>query len=233
LRLWFEFAARDAIRAAFGWATVVNVAALTYLSSKLGLSIAAGQGWTQTLSYAVVCFLIGVAIAFVVNLVFVAPLKVFRDLQPLTLKVSDAVESPTLLQSREIRGHEIFIRVRNRSERHILDCVLHILNAPQADHSIGPRFVEKFDLPPKATRLIAVAYWFSRPLPNGDDLHINLSGPTGAGFGGNRSSVPSHSTLKIQVRAPDAPTKYMYCDVSIDQRTRTLTAHERDSSLKF
>jgi uncharacterized membrane protein YraQ (UPF0718 family) len=99
LRLWIVFAAQDALRAAFGWATVVNVAAFTYLSSKLGLSITAGQGWPQTLCYAIACFLISVVIAFIVNLVLVAPLEVFHDLQPLTLKVSDAVESPTLLQS--------------------------------------------------------------------------------------------------------------------------------------
>ena len=41
-KLWVGIAAKDALSAAFGWATIVNVAALTYVGQKLGYSIRFG-----------------------------------------------------------------------------------------------------------------------------------------------------------------------------------------------
>ncbi|GGY34829.1 hypothetical protein GCM10008098_30060 [Rhodanobacter panaciterrae] len=220
--LWFGIAARDALSAAFGWATIVNVAALAYVGQKLGFSVSAGQGWSQVLFYAAICFSVGVAIAFAVNLAFVSHFKAYRELRPLALGIRNNLRSPDFVCNNTARGYNASVTVTNRSSRHLLDCVVHILNAPQVDGSIRPRFVEKFDLPPKSTRTIFIAYWFSRQLPNSDDPAVNLSGPVGAGFGGNRSAVSSGSVLQVRVAAPDVPTKHIGCTVCIDNQQRLL-----------
>jgi hypothetical protein len=222
--LWFGIAAKDALSAAFGWATIVNVAALVYVGQKLGFSVSAGQGWNQVLFYAAICFSVGVAIAFVVNLAFVSHVKAYRELRPLALGIRDDLRSPDFVFNNAVRGYNASVTVTNRSSRHLLDCVVHILNAPQADGAIGQRFVEKFDLPPKSTRTISIAYWFSRQPPNGDDPTVNLSGPVAAAFGGNRSAVSSGSVLQVRVVALDVLTKHIGCTVCIDNKQRLLKA---------
>lgn len=166
----------------------------------------------------------GVAIAFAVNFAFVAHVKAYRELRPLALAIRDDLRSPDFVFNNKTRGYNVSVTVTNRSSKHLLDCVLHILNVTQADDSIGPRFVQKFDLPPKSTRTIFIAYWFYRSLPDRDDQTVNLSGPTGAAYGGNRSLVPSGSALQVRVSAPDAPTKYIGCTVCIDNKQRSLIA---------
>ncbi len=222
--LWIGIAARDALSAAFGWATIVNVAALAYVGQKLGFSVSAGQGWSQALFYAAICFCVGVSIAFAVNLAFVSHIRAYRELRPLALGVRDDLRSPNFVFNNTVRGYNASVTVTNRSSRHLLDCVVHVLNAPQADGAIGPRFVEKFDLPPKSTRTIFIAYWFSRQPPNCDDTAVNLSGPVSAGFGGNRSLVSSGTVLQVQVTAPDVPTKHIGCSVRIDDQRRLIRA---------
>jgi len=221
---WFGIAARDALSAAFGWATIVNVAALAYVGQKLGFSVSAGQGWNHVLFYAAICFSVGVAIAFAVNLAFVSHVKAYRELRPLALDIRGDLRAQDFVFNNGVHGYNASVTVTNRSSRHLLDCVVHILNAPQADGTIGPRFVEKFDLPPKSIRTISIAYWFSRQLPNSDDPAVNLSGPVSAAFGGNRSAVSSGYVLQVQVAAPDALTKHIGCTVCIDNKERSLKA---------
>src|ERR1700754_1967319 len=73
-------------------------------------------------------------------------------------------------------------------------------------------------------RVYCGRWWFSRQLPHSDDPTVNLSGPVSASFGGNQSAVPSGSILQVRTGAPDVPTKYLGCMVSIDTRQRVLKA---------
>lgn len=225
-RLWISIAFFDALKAAFGWATIVNGAALAVLAQYLGFSLNAGNNWLYMICIAGVGYLTGVLIAFLINLLFVSHRKACFELKPLTLEVEEDYETKNLSRSDAAKGHEVAIRIFNRSARHILDTTVHVMNAPQADGLLGPRYVQKIDLPPMSFRVVPVAYWFSRELPNADDPSVNLHGPTAAGFGGNRASVPSDTILDIRVCAPDVPATYIRCRVEVDSKERLLLGHK-------
>lgn len=227
LRHSLYFAWTDALSAAFGWATVINAAALVYLAGRLGIAINSGQSWASILLYASACFAIGLVIAFAINFVLVAPVKAYRLMSPLVVSVSGEARSPDFVFHETARGYNSTVVVRNRSHVHLLDCTAHILDVTWHDGKKYDRFVEKFDLPPKSTKNVYVAYWFARDGEWSDDKEINLAGPVGAGFGGNRLSVPSEGTeLMVKIDAPCVETKFMRCRVWVDTSLRRLmTAH--------
>ena len=227
LRHCFYFAWIDALSAAFGWATVINAAALVYLAGRLGIAINSGQNWPSILLYASACFVVGLVIAFAINFLFVAPVKAYRLMRPLVVHISGEARSPDFVFHESARGYNSTVVVRNRSHVHLLDCTAHIIGVIWHDGKKYDRFVEKFDLPPTSTKNIYVAYWFARDGEWSDDKEINLSGPVGAGFGGNRLTVPSEGTeLTVKIEARGVETKFVRCRVWVDKNRRTLvTAH--------
>jgi hypothetical protein len=99
------------------------------------------------------------------------------------------------------------------------------MNAPQADGSTGPRFVEKFDLPPKSKKIVFVAYWFSREPFHPDDKDIGLSGPVSESFDGNICRHPGPAAiLHIRIDPQDSDAKDVHCRVWIDEIERRLRA---------
>jgi hypothetical protein len=223
LRHSLYFAVLDSLSAAFGWATVINGAALIYVGNRLGVDITSGQSWPSTLFYAAACFIVGLAIAFTINLFFISPGKAYRLMRPLVLNVSGEMRSPDFVFNNIARGYNSTVVIKNRSHVHILDCTAHIEDLTWEDGRKFNRFVEKFDLPPKSTKYIHVAYWFSRDGQDSDDKMINLSGPVGSGFGGNRFAIPIDEThLKIKIEAPSIEIKHIKCRVWVDRSLRKL-----------
>ncbi|MEW9570545.1 hypothetical protein ABQJ54_02135 [Rhodanobacter sp. Si-c] len=223
----FRFAATDALSAAFGWATVINGAALVYLAGRAGIAINSSQGWPSILLYAAGCFLVGLVIAFFINLVLVAPGKTHRLMWPLVLHISGDDRSPDYVFHEIARGFNSTVKVTNRSHEYLLDCAAHILGVTLPAGEKHDRFVEKFDLPPQSTKNVYVAYWFARDVEPSDDKEINLCGPVGAGFGGNRLSVPADGAeLTVRIQAPGKETKCIRCRVWVDRGSRKLmTSH--------
>lgn len=148
-------------------------------------------------------------------------------MDPLTLSITDAVRSPDFTFNDQIHGYSVATVVQNRSDVHWKDCTAHVMNAPLYDGSTGPRFVEKFDLPPKSKKTVYIAYWFSRESPNPDDKDIGLTGPVAACFGGNVCRVPGSGTnLHIRIRPQEADSKDVHCRVWIDTAARRLRAEQ-------
>ena len=141
---------------------------------------------------------------------------------PLDVQVVDNLRSPDFVFNDKVRGYSVAAIVHNRSVEHLKDCVAYITNAPLADGSIGVRFVEKFDLPPKSKRNVFIAYWFSRQPPSVDDADIGLTGPVAACFGGNVSRVPRGAELHIKIHVPEAEGRTLRCRVWIDGITGGL-----------
>ena len=222
-----RFATADALSAAFGWATVINGAALVYLAGRAGIAINSSQGWPSILLYAAACFAVGLVIAFFINLVLVAPLKAHRLMWPLVLRISNDDRSPDYVFHETARGYNSTVKVTNRSHEHLLDCAAHILNVTWHDGKKYDRFVEKFDLPPRATKNVYVAYWFARDGQWPDDKEINLCGPVAAGIGGNLLSVPADGAeFTVRIQAPGKETKCIRCRVWVDKTSRKLmTSH--------
>ncbi|MBB5508724.1 hypothetical protein [Paraburkholderia atlantica] len=220
---WCRYAIRDAAAQAFGWPTLVSAAVLGYLLPKLGVGAISNQ-IANNIAIAVVSWAVGFAVYL-----FAAFFKAHRFTAPLALSITDDVRSPDFTCNDQIRGYSVAAIVQNRSDVHWKDCTAHVMNAPLCDGSTGPRFVEKFDLPPKSKKTVYIAYWFSRKPPNPDDKDIGLTGPVAACWGGNVCRVPGSGTnLHIRIRPQDAASKDVHCRVWIDTAARRLRAAQSD-----
>ena len=216
VREWLRFAIKDASAQTFGWPTVVSAVLLAYILKRMGVeSIQSQIG--NGLAVAVVSWLVALAFAF-----FTAGMKAYWMVKPISVTVTDNLVSPTFSFTDGAKGYNATAIVINRSNAHIKDCVAYVMNAPQADGKIHPRYVEQFDLPPGAKKLVHFGYWFSRQSPHCDDPDINLSGPTSAGFSGNRCKVASPFQLHLRIQAQDIDVKDIHRSLSIDRDIRRL-----------
>lgn len=216
---WLWYTIRDAFSQTFGWLTLFGGSVGGYILAKFGFGVANNQ-FTNNLVGAANGFAIGIGVYAVVGF-----FKTRQFMQPLALSIKDDVRSPDFTFNDQVRGYSVATVVQNRSDVHLRDCTAHVMNAPLYDGSTGPRFVEKFDLPPKSNKTVYIAYWFSREPPNPDDQDIGLTGPVVACFGGNVCRVPGSGTnLHIQIRPHDADSKDIYCRVWLDSAVRRLRA---------
>jgi hypothetical protein len=166
-------------------------------------------------------------IAFAVCAIF-AVRKAYWAVRPLALTITDDVRSPDFSFNENVRGYNVAVIVSNCSVMHLKDCVAYVMDVPDYDGAPRPRFVEKFDLPPKSKKNVFVAYWFSREPPNPDDKDIGITGPVGAGFGGNVCRVPAETTISIKIQAQEIDSKDVRCRVWIDQASRRLRGARLD-----
>ncbi|MFL9954192.1 hypothetical protein PQR65_12375 [Paraburkholderia nemoris] len=220
LKEWCRFAVRDATGQTFGWPTVVSAVLLTHILKRMGVSTISDQV-ENGLAVAAVSWLVALAAAVVLT-----GIRAYRVVKPLVVTITDELRSPDFAFNEQFKGYNATAVVTNRSSAHLKDCVAYVMNAPDVDGTPLPRFVEKFDLPPECKKYVYFGYWFSRESPNPDDPEINLSGPTAAGFGGNRCKVPSPSRLHVRIQAQDVDSKDVCCDVWIDTTARRLRAVE-------
>jgi hypothetical protein len=216
---WLWYTIHDAFAQTFGWLTLFGGSFGGFALAKFGV-LATNDQLTANVVGAVGGFVIGVGVYAIVGF-----FKTRRYIQPLVLAVADDVRSPDFTFNDQFRGYSVATIVQNRSDMHLKDCSAYVMNAPQYDGLTGPRFVEKFDLPPKSKKKVFIAYWFSRELPNPDDKDIGLTGPVGACFGGNACRVPGPvAILHIRIHPQDMDAKDVCCRVWIDESERRLRA---------
>ncbi|MDR6419390.1 hypothetical protein J2801_001641 [Paraburkholderia phenoliruptrix] len=219
IRRWLGYTLHDAFAQTFGWLTLFGSSVSGFMLAKFGVSVTNDQ-FTNSIVVAVGGFVLGVGVYAIIGF-----FKTRRYMQPLALSITDDVRSPDFSFNDQVRGYNVAAIVQNRSDMHWKDCTAHVMNAPLYDGSTGPRFVEKFDLPPKSKKTVYIAYWFSREPPNPDDKDIGLTGPVDACFGGNVCRVPGPATtLHIRIRPQDADAKDVHCRVWIDTTARRLRA---------
>lgn len=215
--LWYTF--RDALAQTFGWLTLFGLSVGGWFLPKLGVH-PSNDAFTTNVVGAFGGFVLGICIYAILGL-----FKAHWYLDPLVLTVVDDVRPPDFAYNDQMRGYAVAVMVRNRSDAFWKDCTAHVVNLPLYDGSIGPRFVEQFDLPPKSKKTVYVAYWFSRESPNVDDKDIGLTGPWANGYGGNACRVSGAGTnLHVRVRSPDVDGKEVQCRVWIDTEARVLKA---------
>lgn len=215
---WFRNAIRDAAKA-FGWPTLLGAALLGYLLPKAGIAAIPNQ-IANNVAVAAASWIVGFA-AYLSAALF----KAHSRIEPLAVKVTDDARSPDVGSHHQVRGYNVAVVVRNRSDAHLKDCAAYVMNAPQADGSTGPRFVEKFDLPPKSKKTVFVAYWFSREPFHPDDKDIRLSGPVSESFNGNVCRIRGPAAiLHVRIDPQDLGSKDVYCRVWIDESVRRLRA---------
>lgn len=219
MRRWLWYTIHDAFAQTFGWLTLFGTSFGGLILAKFGIP-ATNDPLTNNV--------IGACGGFVIGLGFYAIVGFFKTrqyMQPLVLTVADDVRSPDFAFTNQFRGYSVATIVQNRSDVHLKDCSAYVMNAPLYDGSTGSRFVEKFDLPPKSKKVVFVAYWFSRELPNPDDKDIGLVGPVGACFGGNICRHPGPAAiLHIRIDPQDSDAKDVHCRVWIDESERRLRA---------
>ncbi|WP_321941655.1 hypothetical protein [Paraburkholderia tropica] len=219
IRRWLFYTTRDAFTQTFGWLSLIGSSAGGFFLGKFGLSVPA-DALVANFVGAIGGFIVGFGIYAVVGF-----FKTRQYMQPLTLSIADDIRSPDFTCDDQVCGYSVATIVRNRSDVHWKDCTAHVMNAPLHDGTSGPRFVEKFDLPPKTSKTIYIAYWFSREPPNSDDQDIGLTGPAAACWGGNVRRVPGNGThLHIRIRSQDTASKDVHCRVWIDKTARKLRA---------
>lgn len=219
MRRWLWYTIHDAFAQTFGWLSLIGGSVSGFMLAKFGVS-ATNDQFANNVIGAVGGFVIGLGVYAIVGI-----FKTRRYMQPLALSITDDVRSPDFIFNDQIRGYSVATVVRNRSDVHWKDCTAHVMNAPLYDGSTGPRFVEKFDLPPKSKKTVFVAYWFSREAPNPDDQDIGLTGSVAACWGGNVCRVPGiGANLHIRIRPQDADSKDIHCRVWIDTTARKLKA---------
>jgi len=219
MRRWLGYTIHDAFAQTFGWLTLFGGSFGGFVLAKFGVH-ATSDLLTSNVVGAVGGFVIGVGVYAIVGF-----FKTRRYMCPLVLTVTDDVRSPDFTFNDKVRGYSVATIVQNRSDVHFKDCTAHVMNAPLYDGSNGPRFVEKFDLPPKSKKAVFIAYWFSREPPHPDDKDIGLTGPVAACFGGNVCGVPGTGThLHIRIHPQDADSKDIRCRVWVDTTDRRLRA---------
>lgn len=183
---WWKTTIGDSWAQTFAWPTVISSSVTYSLLHALGFkSIISSPLWSNVVNAG-----IGFVFALVVCSI-VAINKARKIMRPLELAVTDDTSNPGPDSIEINRMHNVAITVYNRSSIHLKDCVAFVMDVRGPDGTVGPRWVEQFDLPPKCRKNVNVAYWCSRGLPNVDDKDINLSGPTGAGFGAIGSLCPA------------------------------------------
>ncbi|WP_035553938.1 hypothetical protein [Burkholderia sp. 9120] len=217
-RRWLWYTIHDAFAQTFGWLTLFGSSSGGYILAKIGVRVSSDQLTSNV---------VGAVGGFVVGVVFYAIVGVFktrRYMQPLALSITDEVRSPDFTFNAQFRGYSVATIVQNRSDVFLKDCSAYVMNAPLYDGSTGPRFVEKFDLPPKSKRTVFIAYWFSRQPPNPDDKDIGLTGPVDACFGGNVCRVTGPAILRVRIHPQDLDSKDVCCRVWIDGSERRLKA---------
>lgn len=220
---WLSYTLYDAFAQTFGWLSLIGASFGGFIAAKFGI-LAANNPFESSLIGAASGFVIGIGVYAIVGF-----FKAHRYMQPLALSITDDVRSPDFTFNDQFRGFSVATIVQNRSDVYWKDCTAHVMNAPLYDGSTGPRFIEKFDLPPKSKKTVYVAYWFSREPPNPDDQDIGLTGPVAACFGGNVCRVPGSGTnLHIQIRPHDADSRDIHCRVWIDTAARRLRAAQSD-----
>jgi len=223
MRRWLGYTIHDAFAQTFGWLTLFGGSFGGFILAKFGVHATDDQ-LTSNVVGAVGGFVIGVGVYAIIGF-----FKTRRYMCPLVLTVTDDKRSPDFTFNDQVRGYSVAVVVQNRSDEHLKDCVAYVMNAPQHDGSTSPRFVEKFDLPPKSKKVVFVAYWFSRELPNIDDKDIGLTGPVAACFGGNVCRLPGTETnLHIRIDPQDSDSKDVHCRVWIDTTARRLRAAQLD-----
>lgn len=218
MRRWLWYTIHDAFAQTFGWLTLFGSSFGGFVLSKFGVHVSSDP---------FVSNVVGAAGGFVIGVGFYAVagfIKTQRYMQPLVVTVADDVRSPDFAFNDQFRSYSVAAIVQNRSDVDLKDCSAYVMNAPLYDGSTGPRFVEKFDLPPKAKKSVFVAYWFSRESPNPDDKDIGLVGPISASFGGNACRIPGPAILHIRIHPQDADSKDISCRVWIDGNERRLRA---------
>jgi hypothetical protein len=221
MRRWLWYAIHDAFAQTFGWLTLFGTSFGGFLLATLKVP-ATTDPMTNNVIGAVGGFVIGVCVYTVVGF-----FKTRRYMQPLALAITDDMRTPDFTFNDQVRGYSVATIVQNRSDVHLNGCTAHVMNAPLYDGSTGPRFVEKFDLPPKSKMTVYIAYWFSRELPNPDDQDIGLTGPAAACWGGNVCRVPGNgANLHIRILLQDADSKDVHCRVWIDTVARRLRAEQ-------
>ncbi|CAE6801833.1 hypothetical protein [Paraburkholderia domus] len=218
MRRWLWYTIHDAFAQTFGWLTLFGTSFGGLILAKFGVP-ATNDPLTNNVIGACGGFVIGVGVYAIVGF-----FKTRRYMQPLVLSITDDVRSPDLTFNDQFRGYSVATIVKNRSDVYLKDCSAYVMNAPLYGGSTGPRFVEKFDLPPNSKKVVFVAYWFSRELPNPDDKDIGLTGPVGACFGGNVCRVPGPAILLIRIQPQDLDGKDVCCRVWIDESERRLSA---------
>lgn len=221
MRRWFWYTIRDAFAQTFGWLTLFGTSFGGLILTKVGIR-ATNDPLTNNVVGAVGGFVIGLGVYAIVGF-----FKTRRYMQPLVLSVTDEARSPDFAFNDQFRGYNVAAIVQNRSDVYLKDCTAHVMNAPLYDGSIGPRFIEKFDLPPKSKKTVFVAYWWSREPPNPDDKDIGLCGPVSGGFGGIMCRVPGPAAIlhiRIQIHPQDVDSKDVRCRAWIDESERRLRA---------
>lgn len=219
MRRWLWYAMHDAFAQTFGWLALFGSSFGGFILAKFGVHAPSDQ-LTSNVVGAVGGFFIGVGFYAILGF-----FKTRRCMHPLALSITDDVRSPDFTFNNQVRGYNVATIVQNRSDLHLKDCTAHIMDAPLHDGSVGLRFVEKFDLPPKSKKTVFVAYWFSREAPNPDDQDIGLTGPVAACWGGNVCRVPGTGVnLHIRIHPQDAASKDIRCRVWIDTAARRLRA---------
>jgi hypothetical protein len=219
LRQRFRYAMSDAADKALRWPTRLSAALLGYVLPKTLIAAIPSQ-ITNDVAVAAACWIIGFAVHLLAAL-----FKAHSRIAPLAVKVTDDVRSPDVGSHHQVRGYNVAVIVRNRSDAHLKDCAAYVMNAPQADGSTGPRCVEKFDLPPKSKKTVFVAYWFSREPFRSDDKDIGLTGVVSERFDGNVCGIRGPAAiLHVRIDPRDANSKDVHCRVWIDENVRRLRA---------
>ena len=232
IKTWLRIAMIESINAAFGWATLLNGAALIYINSHLKIIPESNNTWQSNICYSILCFTLGLIISFLFNLIFTSPIKTYLHINPLALSASSHTRPPDFIFNESIKGYSSTIIIKNRSKQHLIDCTAHIEDLTFPNGEKCSRFVEKFDLPPHTTKYLCIAYWFARNHPNIDDKEINLSGPPGNGLGGNQFKIPLNGmTLTVKIEALGIVKKYITCQIFLNKTARILiTKQIRESS---
>jgi hypothetical protein len=224
LKHWMLFTVRDTIAQLFGWLAIAGGIVDGFLPA-IGVPLV-----PRSVANTLVPVWIGAAIGFVVYLL-IGFVKAYRHLHPLVVSVTDDLRSPDFAFNERARGYSAAVIVRNRSEAHLMDCIVYVVNAPQTGDEVAPRFVEKFDLPPRSRKVVYFAYWFSREPPNVDDMDIGLSGPPGGCFDGNVCRTRgADANLDIRIHSPDSVGVDVQCRVWIEAETRQLRAQQLSMS---
>lgn len=219
MRRWLRYTFHDAFAQTFGWLALFGGSVGGFVLAKFGIHTASDQ-LTINIIGAAGGFLVGLCVYAVVGF-----FKTQRYMQPLVLSITDNIRSPDFTCNDQVCGYSVATIVQNRSDVHWKDCTAHVMNAPLYDGSIGPRFVEKFDLPPKSKKTVYIAYWFSREPPNPDDQDIGLTGPVAAFWDSNVCRVPGSGTeLQIRIHPQDADSKDVRCRMWVDMTARRLRA---------
>jgi len=221
---WLRFAFLGSWLGAFGWAAAVSAIILAWLPSTLSRVASFMPGWmishlgpSTTLHTVIGGIGLAWVIALLLNAVSLAPIKAWRSIYPLSIKIAEKTQTPQMVQQ-TLQRHTVSVIVKNRSPVQSLQCNVVVSSIEGANSNRTPWSIHTSNVPRSDEHRVDVANWFYNDGRQSDDIRI-FNEKQGPFAEASMLSFPqSGAEMCLSVRSPSLRDSTFWCRIRVQDR---------------